>query len=435
MMKLKTHLSKITITFILFIMTIVCSNLNWSKNNWEHIVESDAKGYYAYLPAVFIYNDYNFQFFDQIEKTKYYHENLYYDYRSGANGATINKYYCGTAIAELPFFLIAHFASYLGHYDMDGYSKLYPILISIAALFYLFIGLFFVNKTLNFYQISEKQKSLVLIASVFGTNLFYYAIVEPGMSHVYSFTFVALFIYYAKSYFITFNIKHFLKLSSILALIILLRPINGLIVFALPFLAGHISVLKQGFVQLFKSKVYLLLSILIFIAIVSIQLIYYKIATGSFLAYSYGEEGFDFLNPHMIDMLFSYRKGLFLYTPLFLLSLAGAYYLWQSSKFQFFAITLFLLLLVYVFSSWWMWYYGGSFSSRVFVEYIPFFMVLLAIALQQLESNLSRKIFTSLIIFFILLCQFQTYQYRYFIIHWSDMTKEKYWDSYTHIGK
>jgi len=87
-------------------MTIVTSNLNWGKNSWVGIVESDGKGYYAYLPAIFIYNDLNFGFFDEIEKEKYYDENLYYDYRSGAHGKVINKYYCGTALAELPFFLL-----------------------------------------------------------------------------------------------------------------------------------------------------------------------------------------------------------------------------------------------------------------------------------------------------------------------------------------
>jgi hypothetical protein len=423
-MKIKTFLSKITIGVIILIITIISSNLNYGKNHWQDIIESDAKGYYAYLPATFIYHDFNFNFFEQIEKTKYYNKNLYYDYRSGANGSTINKYYCGTAIAELPFFLIAHGISYLSNNEMDGYSRLYPVLISIAAIFYLFIGLVFLNKILNLYKISETQKSLVLIACVFGTNLFYYTVGEPGMSHVFSFAFVALFTYYAKAYFTTFNTTHFLMLGFILALIILIRPINGLIVFSLPFLASNIVILKQGFLQLLKSKIHLLLGISIFLAIVFIQFLYYKIATGSFIVYSYGEESFDFLNPHMIDILFSYRKGLFLYTPLFLLSLTGTYYLWQSSKFQFLAISLFLFLLVYVFSSWWMWYYGGSFSGRVFVEYIPFFMILLAISLQQLQSKLMRKIFTSLIVFFIILCQFQTYQYRYYIIHWSDMQKK-----------
>ena len=31
-------------------------------------MESDAKGYYAYLPAVFVYEDLHFGFFDEIEK-------------------------------------------------------------------------------------------------------------------------------------------------------------------------------------------------------------------------------------------------------------------------------------------------------------------------------------------------------------------------------
>ncbi len=434
-MKLKAHFSKITIVIIILIMTAISSNLNWGKDDWKGILESDAKGYYAYLPATFIYHDYNFNFFDHIEKTKYYNKNLFYDYRIGANGATINKYYCGTAIAELPFFLIAHYASYLTGNDMDGYSKLYPILISIAALFYLCLGLFYLNAILNLYQITEMRKSLVLVACVFGTNLFYYTIGEPGMSHLYSFTFVAMFIYYTKSYFNTFNTKQILALGFIFSIIVLLRPINGLIIFCLPFLAGNSTILKQGFLQLLKSKAHLIMGISICLAVLSIQFIYYKLATGSFLVYSYGHEGFNFLNPHIFDMLFSYRKGLFLYTPLLLLSLVGAYYLWQSSKFQFISIALFLFALVYIFSSWWMWYYGGGFSARVFVEYIPLFMILLALALNQIQSKAMRNVFTSLIVFFILLCQFQTYQYRYYVIHWSDTTKEMYWNSYTRIGK
>jgi hypothetical protein len=32
-------------------------------------------------------------------------------------------------------------------------------------------------------------------------------------------------------------------------------------------------------------------------------------------------------------------------------------------------------------------------------------------------------------VLFVVLCQIQTYQYRYFIIHWSEMNQEKYIDS------
>ena len=43
----------------------ISSNLNWGKDNWKGMLEADAKGYYAYLPATFIYQDLNFGFFDE----------------------------------------------------------------------------------------------------------------------------------------------------------------------------------------------------------------------------------------------------------------------------------------------------------------------------------------------------------------------------------
>ncbi|HOI87852.1 MAG TPA: hypothetical protein PLV51_08335, partial [Lentimicrobium sp.] len=70
----------ITIGLIMAIMVYVSSNINWGDNRWKGILESDAKGYYAYLPAVFIYHDLNFGFFDSIEKGAYYDENFFYDY-------------------------------------------------------------------------------------------------------------------------------------------------------------------------------------------------------------------------------------------------------------------------------------------------------------------------------------------------------------------
>jgi hypothetical protein len=140
-MKLQFNNPKYILVLIVSILIVVSSNLNWNKDHWKGIIESDAKGYYAYLPAVFIYKDLNFEFFHKIEKEKYYDKNLFYDYRSGAYGKTINKYYCGTALLEMPFFLTAHGLSYLINYDMDGYSKLYQVFINLSGIFYAFLGL------------------------------------------------------------------------------------------------------------------------------------------------------------------------------------------------------------------------------------------------------------------------------------------------------
>lgn len=420
---------------ILVVMTIVSSNLNWSKNNWDDILEADARGYYAYLPAVFIYQDLNFGFFDPIEKVKYYNKNLYYDYRIGSCGYSINKYYCGTAFAELPFFLIAHALAHFFHLDADGYSKVYPVLISISALFYLFLGLFYLKKTLHSYGLSERNTSITLVASVFGTNLFYYTVGEPGMSHVFSFAFVSMFIYFSRCFFETKRKKYFIFLPLVLGIIVLIRPVNILVLGMLPFLAGNWIRYKEGVQSLLKNIFHFLVGVACFAAILSIQLIIYKLSTDHFFVYSYGEEGFHFSDPHIIDILFSYKKGLFLYTPLYLFSLAGVCFLWKRSKFEFYSGVGFFIILTYVLSSWWMWFYGGSFSSRVYVEYIPFFMILLGVLLSKMNSNRAYKMIVFSILSIIVLCQVQTYQYRYTLIHWSDMTKEKYWDVFLRVDK
>lgn len=434
-MNSKMTISKVAIAVIMLIMVFISSNLNWGNDNWRGIIEADGKGYYAYLPAIFIYNDLNFGFFEEIEKEKYYDKNFYYDYRSGANGKVINKYYCGTALLQSPFFLLAHTVSYLLNYDTDGYSKLYPIFINIAALFYLLIGLLYLNSSISYYNTNEWQKALILFAAVFGTNLLYYTVGEPGMSHIYSFAFVSMFFYYSKRYFSTFDKRYILILSVILGIITLIRPVNGLIVFIWPFVAGNFNTLKEGLRALIHNKLWLIYCFSGFLAIVFIQLIIYKISTGSFFIYAYKNEGFDFLSPHILDMLFSYKKGLFLYTPLLLLSLTGGYFLWKSSLFKFFSWFGFFALITYVFSSWWMWYYGGSFSGRVYVEYIPLFMILLAITLNGLKLKWLKNSFYSIIIVLIVICQIQTYQYRYYQIHWSDMTKEKYWNVFLRIDQ
>ena len=218
-----------------------------------------------------------------------------------------------------------------------------------------------------------------------------------------------MFIYYAKLFFNSFNPKLIIIISIILGIILLIRPINGLIVFLLPFLASDINVLKQGFYKTITQKRQLIFGLCIIIIIFSIQFMYYKLATGNFFVYSYGEERFNFLKPHILEILFSYKKGLFVYTPIFLLSFTGTYYLWKSSKFEFYSLISFLFLIIYVFSSWWMWYYGGSFSSRVFVEYIALFMILLAITFNKIQSINFRKCFIFSIVFFVILCQVQTY--------------------------
>ncbi len=418
-------------------MTFTASNLHWGGQTWLNIAEADAQAYYSYLPAIFIYQDLNFDFFEEIEgeNGKYYEAHNFYDYRNEFNGKKVNKYFLGTAVAQSPFFLLAHFLTYLRGGDIDGFSALYMISITVAALFYLWIGLYFLNRLLKTYNISEINRGITLLACVFGTNLFCYAGAEPGMSHVFSFGLISAFLFYVKCYFQKSKKAYLTLLSTLLGIIILIRPTNSLVVFALPFIAGNFDDLKSGLFALFQNYKSLVINTLILLGIISLQLIYYKLATDNFFVYSYNKEGFDFSNPHFFDILFSYRKGLFLYTPLYLLSFVGLYFLWKKSGWQVLTWLLFFGVITYVFSSWHQWFYGGSFSSRVYVEYLPLFMILLGLSLEGLSGEIWKKrAFVGVILGLILLCQIQTYQYRLYQIHWSDMTEEMYWDVFLKIG-
>lgn len=424
-----------SVVFVITAILLVCSsNIQWSKDNWSNIIKADGKGYYAYLPAVFIYNDLNFGFFDAIEK-KYPNPHTYYDYRVEISDKKVNKYFAGTAIAMMPFFLIAHVAAKSIGFEADGYSKIYPILINIAAIFYVFLALYYLEKILEKYSVSSNRITLILITLTFATNLFYYTVCEPAMSHIYSFAFITMFIYYLYMFFYTPQIRTIFILSALLGVIILIRPVNGVILLIAPFVSGEKNKFINGLFYLKKHIISLVSGGIIVFSIAAVQLIIYKIQTGSFWVNSYGSETFNWTEPHPVGFLISYKKGLFVYTPLAFLSLMGLYTLFKKNKFQFYSLTAFLIIILYVLSSWWSWWYGGSFGSRVSIEYYTLLALLICFAYQSLKTSWSRKLYSSLIICLLLICQLQTYQYRYYIIHWEKMDKEHYWRVFLRIDQ
>lgn len=433
---LTQYFNKVAFPILAFILFFCASNIKWGNERWKSLLSHDALGYYSYLPAVFIYNDLDYRFIEQID-VKYNQIRNPYILKAHPDiqGGKKNRYYCGTAISLLPFFFIAHFISGIIGADQDGYSKLYLIIINVAAICYLLTGLIVLFRFLKPVALTEGQKTLLLFSTVFGTNIFYYVINEPGMSHIYSFTFVITFLYYSQQYFIYPKSKYLLILAALLGLITIIRPVNALVILLLPFTAGNYRSLKKGLQYLIQKPTITVIGLLIFTVILIPQLLIYKHTEGVFFYYSYTGEGFNFLEPHFFDILFSYRKGLFLYTPLFFIALFGGYYLFKHSGFQFFSLFLFLIVLTYVLSSWWCWYYGGSFSGRPYLEFTGLFIFLLAITLKNLKPPVLNRIYVSVIILLIMVCQFQTYQYRKAYIHWSDMTKEQYWDVFLNPDK
>lgn len=416
---------------ILVISIFTSANVRWGDQRWHAIISHDANGYYAYLPAMFIYQDFNFRFYDdEIKEDRLKNTHLNYDFREKSNNQYVNKYYVGTSILQIPFFLVAHILSEPLGFSNNGYSKIYYIGINLAAIFYLLLGLLYLKKILSIYGFDSFLVHMVLFILYFGTHLFYYTIFEPGMSHVYSFALISMLIYYGMNYFSVPQFKSAIIFTILLGLITLIRPVNILAVLLIPFIANSKSHLIRGMRYLFSGFAYrFILLVFIFIIITFIQLLVYKIQTGLYIVYSYADEGFNFLSPHMIDILFSYKKGLFLYTPICFIALFGFYKLYSNNRFTAISLILFFTVLTYVLSSWWSWWYGGSFSSRVFVDYLSIFGILLAFFLLQLKEIRYKKMAFAFLFLLVLFNQKQTYLYRTGEIHFVNMDQEKFWDS------
>ena len=111
------------------------------------------------------------------------------------------------------------------------------------------------------------------------------------------------------------------------------------------------------------------------------QLFYWKAAVGSYFvdAYFNPGEGFDWSAPHTLQVLFSFRKGWFIYTPLMLIATIAILLLRKRWPEAFPAVLVFFLVNLYVVSSWSCWWYADSFSSRAMTGSIAVMALPLAV--------------------------------------------------------
>ncbi len=424
---IKNKLSIVSLVIVL-IASVFYSYHNRVKDNaWTQIVNADGRGYYAYLPAIFIYGDWNWDFLNEKEKVIFPNNPEYLgDYINIVDGEKVNRYFVGVSILISPFFFIAYFISFILGQPLDGYSFLFFSFVLVSAIFYFILGLNYIRKTLALQNVSESMSALIILGFGLGSNLFYYANYEPSMSHVYSFAMIAGFCYYAKKIAHSYSNKNLILLVIVFGLIFIIRPVNGIVILALPFFFNQWSSFILFLQEIFKNFRFLFLGILIFLFFVSLQSVAYYLQASKLWIYAYGDAKFNFNDPHFFDILFSYRKGLFIYTPITFISLFGFIILIKRNLFQSIVFGLFFLSTTYILSSWSFWWYGGSYGLRAYLEFFPLFMFLLATALDY--SVWSKKIIFVLILLCIGLNFVQMYQYQNYILHWEDMNKEKYWN-------
>lgn len=419
MLKDKNLLVFLILTFLVCFLGYF---LVYQKKYVNQPIRADAEGYYAYLPAFLIYQDFS------LAKADFYQPQskfLVYPaiYFNSSTNNYINKYPLGVALLVLPFFVLAHLVSGLAGLPLTGYTFLYQHFVGLAGIFYLALGLFFLAKLYrNFF--SRKVVLLTLLSLVFATNLFHYATFDSLMSHVYSFSLISLFLYQVHLWQKNPTKAKSIIIGFLIGLIFLVRNINlAFVLILLPFVKKH----RKYFPSIAFS----------FLIVCLPQLLYWYSVAGKFILFSYQSEGFNFYNPKILQVLFFPRKGLFFWAPIFLLGLLAIKDLKKRIGPLFSSFLFVLPLFLYLVSSWYDWAYGASFGNRVFIDTYPLLGFFLASFFEKaLKKPEFRKVFYfqvsknklvyALLIFFVFLNLTNMFKYWQRILPYDQVSLEIY---------
>ncbi len=386
---------------------------HWTGDRIQH----DVLEYYSYLPATFICKDISL---------KNPCEGRYWTFHT-PNGRRAFRMTMGMSISYLPFFTIAHFIAPVFHEKQDGYSDPYQKMILFSSLFYAVLGLVFTFKALKIF-FSERIAFITSLLLFFSTNLLNYSSIDAGTAHAFLFGMGAVFIYLVIKWHECVTFSRTIAIGLVLGLMTLTRPTS--VLFAVLFLLYNITT-KKEFIEkisfLFKNYMHLLVMGLSVFIIISPQLMYWKYVTGNWVYYSYTGQTFFWKHPHIIDGLFSFRKGWFIYTPILFIAWWGIFYIQKKVSQLFLPLVVFFSIFCYVTFSWWCWWYGGSFGQRSLVDTYG----LMAFPLAGIISYASHKkvvkiFFVFACFFFVALNFFQSWQYSTGLLHYDAMTKDAY---------
>jgi hypothetical protein len=394
-----------------------------------NILSWDTFGYHLYLPAAFIHHDVSIRDTTWVQSANntYKCTGTLYQLSLLPSGAWVNKYPMGMAMLWSPFFLGGHAVAGIVGAPQDGFSTPYRTALIVAALVYLLIGLLLLRKLLRLF-FDDRVTAATLALIVLGTNYLSLAVHGTGMPHIFLFSLGIAAIWHSIGWYREGRLRHALALGFVLGLMVVSRP-SEIVWCLVPLFMGlhhvptHLNMLWQRRAQLFTMA-------LVATAVCLPQLLYWKSLTGQWFYNSYDNpgEGFEFLHPYIGKVLFSARKGWYLYTPIMLMATLGIGLLWRRTKDLRWPVLAFFLANLYLIGSWSCWWYADSFGSRALVQSYGLMALPLGTVIVWLGRARwpLRTLGVALLLGLAGLNVFQTWQFENGLIHTSRMT----WPAY-----
>ena len=377
-------------------------------------IATDVVEYYAFVTAAFECHDLSF--------TKDCAKGFWA--RTTEDGRKVNKRTIGMAVMYTPFYEAGQiYTTWQGRPD-DGYSRISQSFLVVGMWIYVCIGIFLLGKAL-YYFFNTRPVITVLLLLVTATNLIWYTNGEVLFTHGVNFMWLSCLLLFTIRYHLKPGYFSMAMIGFSISMMAMIRP-NNLLFVLIPLLYNIYDApsLKQK-INLFRNYKHLIVGLILFFLPVIPQVIYWKFATGHWVYYSYQRERFFWTNPHIIDVLFSFRKGWFIYTPIMLLVIPGYFLLKKHVKPMFFVSAITFVIFLYITSCWWAWSYGGCYGMRPMIDIYPLLAFSLA-SVFSVPKKWLQVLLGVLLAFCIGLNFFQVRQYSYGILHFDGMNYATY---------
>lgn len=406
---------------LLRILTLLPIELSW-----------DVLGYYLHLPAMFIYHDHGLNDISWILhlQEQYNFTGTLYQIGRGPSGDPIFFFLMGMSLFYLPWFFIAHILAPLLGFPADGFSLPYQYILAVGNVTYTIIALIYLRKILlGFFN--DKISAVLLVILVAGTNFLHFVTIKNLETANILFMLVVLVLYNTIHWYQTFKLKNLTAIAVFAVLAALVKPSEVLVVFLPLFWGVHNKQTLQSKIQLlkgFRKQFYFVIGVAFILALP--QMIYWYSETGWFVYDSYKNPGvgLDIFAPHIFNVLFSFKKGWLLYTPIMWFSIAGLFVLYKKNKGVFVPVFIYCSTAFYLLASWTEWWYGASYSIRPMITLYPLLLIAMGYFFSWVwEQKVWVKAGASVVIvIFILLNLFQTWQFNNNILDAFGTTKAYY---------
>ncbi len=389
---------------ILTLSITISFNINFGKQHSHYF--GDALGYYMYLPSTLIYH--NLKSPEKLPEDDpsiapsalHYADQLNDSKKLSPKGIAFMQYTYGVALLELPFFTAAHIYELTIGGHSNGFTHSYSTAIWIGNFIYAILALLVVYNILRRYFTSTISL-LTVCCLLLGTNLFWFSVYQYGMSHV------PIMLLYSLLMLLTIKVYEnpknhwFILLGLIIGLIVIIRPTDIVCIF-IPLLYNVYN--KETFINKIKFIALNKLKVLALIAAAALpvipQLLYWKMVSGSYIFYSYGQQSFNWAQPKIVNGLFYFSNGWLPYSLVMIFSIAGLL-LYRKYKNSAWSIFIVLPIYIYIIYSWYCYNYINGIGSRPMIHMYPLLALPLAAFLYYVsQRGVIIKTLCSLIILF-----------------------------------